>query len=147
MIDKITPRPDAAVQAMVEADGIEDMGFKRTSRGTYVAPFVNAEESQYLVIEDAFPNGRPALDKAGVIFTARETVDMVETMKVGTCLNPLHTCLAVCGCLLYDADNVIADPVRTGFSEMFFIQILHKASFNTGIPVPPMYHVQVVDII
>lgn len=100
MIDKITPRPDDAVRARIEADGIEDMGFKRTARGSYVAPFVNAEEAQYLVIEDAFPNGHPPLERAGVIFTAREVVDMVETMKVCTCLNPLHTCLAVLGCLL-----------------------------------------------
>ena len=100
MIDKITPRPDAAVRAMIEADGIEDMENKKTARGSFVAPFVNAEEAQYLVIEDAFPNGHPAIEKAGVIFTERETVDKVETMKVCTCLNPLHTCLAVLGCLL-----------------------------------------------
>lgn len=30
----------------------------------------------------------------------RETVDKVEKMKVCTCLNPLHTCLAIYGCLL-----------------------------------------------
>ena len=51
-------------------------------------------------MEDTFPNGQPALDKAGVIFTKREVVDMVETMRVCTYLNPLHTCLAVLGCLL-----------------------------------------------
>ena len=71
-----------------------------TGKHTYVAPFVNAEECQYLVIEDHFPNGRPALEKGGLIFTSRETVDMVERMKVCTCLNPLHTALAVFGCLL-----------------------------------------------
>ncbi len=129
MTDKITPRPDAAVQAMVEADGIEDMGFKRTSRGTYVAPFVNAEESQYLVIEDAFPNGRPALDKAGVIFTARETVDMVETMKVGTCLNPLHTCLAVCGCLL-GFDRISAEMKDPDLKKLVEI-----VGYKEGLPV------------
>ena len=89
MIDKITPGPDASVSAMLEADGLE--------AGT---PFVNAEESEYLVIEANFPNGRPALEKAGIYFTARETVDQVERMKVCTCLNPLHTTLAVYGCLL-----------------------------------------------
>ena len=37
------------------------------------------------------------------MFTARKTVDKVEKMKVCTCLNPLHTALAVFGCLLgYD---------------------------------------------
>ena len=71
-----------------------------TSKNTYVAPFVNAEETEYLVIEDAFPNGRPKLEKGGLMFTDRETVDKVEKMKVCTCLNPLHTALAVFGCLL-----------------------------------------------
>ena len=92
MIDKITPGPDASVSAMLEEDGLP--------AGT---PFVNAEESEYLVIEDRFPNGRPPLEKAGIYFTDRETVDKVERMKVCTCLNPLHTSLAVYGCLLgYD---------------------------------------------
>ena len=65
-----------------------------------MAPFVNAEEAEYLVIEDAFPNGRPRLEHAGVMFTTRDTVEKVERMKVCTCLNPLHTTLAVYGCLL-----------------------------------------------
>ena len=71
-----------------------------TSKHTYIAPFVNAEESEYLVIEDDFPNGRPPLEAAGFIFAARDTVNKVERMKVCTCLNPLHTALAVFGCLL-----------------------------------------------
>ena len=100
MIDKITPRPDAGVKTMLEQAGFEDTESVITSKKTYVAPFVNSEQAQYLVIEDRFPNGRPPLDKAGVIFTDRETVDKVEKMKVCTCLNPLHTALAVFGCLL-----------------------------------------------
>ena len=100
MIDKITPRPDASVEEILKADGLEGLDPVVTSKGTYVAPFVNAEETQYLVIEDEFPAGRPALDKVGVIFTDKETVDKVEKMKVCTCLNPLHTALAVYGCIL-----------------------------------------------
>lgn len=100
MIDKITPRPDPKVVSILEADGICGLEPAITSRNTYVAPFVNAEECQYLVIENQFPNGRPPLDKKGVIFTDRDTVDKVEKMKVCTCLNPLHTTLAVFGCLL-----------------------------------------------
>ncbi|MDR0316741.1 MAG: mannitol dehydrogenase family protein [Treponema sp.] len=100
MIDKITPRPDDSVKAMLAADGFEGAEGRLTEKGTYIAPFVNAEEMQYLVIENMFPNGRPPLEKGGVIFTERETVDMVEKMKVCTCLNPLHTALAVFGCLL-----------------------------------------------
>lgn len=100
MIDKITPRPDASVEAMLKEDGLEELEPIVTSKNTYVAPFVNAEESEYLVIEDSFPNGRPALEKGGIMFTDRETVDKVEKMKVCTCLNPLHTALAIFGCLL-----------------------------------------------
>ncbi len=100
MIDKITPRPDASVEEILKKDGIEGLEPVITSKNTYVAPFVNAEECEYLVIEDAFPNGRPQLEKGGLMFTERETVDKVEKMKVCTCLNPLHTALAIFGCLL-----------------------------------------------
>ncbi len=100
MIDKITPRPDAKVEEMLEKDGIDDLETVVTGKNTYVAPFVNAEETEYLVIEDCFPNGKVELDKVGVIYTDRETVDKVEKMKVCTCLNPLHTSLAIFGCLL-----------------------------------------------
>lgn len=100
MIDKITPRPDENVKKMLEEDGFEDTDLIITNRNTYTSPFVNSEETGYLVIEDAFPNGRPPLEKAGILFTDRETVDKVEKMKVCTCLNPLHTALAIYGCLL-----------------------------------------------
>lgn len=100
MIDKIVPRPDSAVEKMLAEDGTEGLEPIITARKTYIAPFVNAEEAQYLVIEDKFPNGRPELEKGGLIFTDGETVDKVEKMKVCTCLNPLHTALAVFGCIL-----------------------------------------------
>ena len=100
MIDKITPRPDESVRKMLMDDGFEDNEPIVTAKHTYIAPFVNAEEAEYLVIEDKFPAGRPALAEAGVYFCDRETVDKVERMKVTTCLNPLHTALALSGCLL-----------------------------------------------
>ncbi len=100
MIDKITPRPDEEVSKMLAADGLEESEIIITSKQSYVAGFVNAEELEYLVIEDDFPNGRPPLEAGGVIFTDRNTVDKVEKMKVGACLNPLHTALAIYGCLL-----------------------------------------------
>ena len=78
MIDKITPRPDPSVEELLKKDGLENLDPVITSKKTYVAPFVNAEESQYLVIENSFPNGRPALEKGGFIFTDRKTVDKVE---------------------------------------------------------------------
>ena len=103
MIDKITPRPSKEVEEVLAKDGVEELDPVITRKKTYIAPFVNAEECEYLVIEDCFPGGRPPLERAGLIFTDRKTVDKVEKMKVCTCLNPLHTALAVFGCLLgYD---------------------------------------------
>ncbi len=100
MIDKITPRPDENVMKILKDDGFEDASLIITGKNTYTSAFVNAEEKEYLVIEDDFPNGKLPLDKAGVYYASRETVERVERMKVTTCLNPLHTCLAVFGCLL-----------------------------------------------
>ncbi|MCR4431646.1 MAG: mannitol dehydrogenase family protein [Tepidanaerobacteraceae bacterium] len=129
MIDKITPRPSEQVKAMLEADGYESAGIVRTAKNTYVSSFVNTEEAQYLVIEDSFPNSRPPLEKAGVIFTDRETVDRVEKMKVCTCLNPLHTILAVYGCLL--GYNSISEEMRDKHLKKF----IQKAGFEEGLPV------------
>lgn len=100
MIDKITPRPDESVKQLLDQDQIMALDQVVTTKNTYVAPFVNAEEPEYLVIEDAFPNGKLPLEKGGIIYTDKQTVDKVEKMKVCTCLNPLHTALAVFGCLL-----------------------------------------------
>ena len=100
MIDKITPRPDAKVQKMLEEDGFEDNYTIITERHTFTAPFVNAEETEYLVIEDKYTGGRPPLELGGVMYADRETVDKVEKMKVCTCLNPLHTAMSIYGCLL-----------------------------------------------
>ena len=100
MIDKITPRPHQKVKEMLAADGFEDNGYIETEKHTFTAPFVNSEEVQYLVIEDNYTCGRPPLELGGALFTTRETVDKVETMKVTTCLNPLHTAMSIYGCML-----------------------------------------------
>jgi fructuronate reductase len=131
MIDKITPRPAEKVRLMLERCGCEGMDIHSTAKNTYVAPFVNAEEPEYLVIEEAFPNGRPRLEAAGVIFTDRETVDKVEKMKVGACLNPLHTILAVFGCLL---------GYRLVSEEMVnpaLVQLIRLAGYNEALPYVP----------
>lgn len=78
MIDKITPHPSEKIQEELKQDGFNDMDFVVSSRGSKYAPFVNAEKTEYLVVEDSFINGRPALEKTGVIFTDRATVDKVE---------------------------------------------------------------------
>ena len=100
MIDKITPRPHEKVKELLAADGFEDNNYIETEKHTFTAPFVNAEEVQYLVIEDNYTNGRPPLHLGGALYTTRETVDKVETMKVTTCLNPLHTAMSIYGCML-----------------------------------------------
>ena len=43
---------------------------------------MNAEETEYLVIEDSYVNGRPPLELGGVLFSDRETVEKAERMKV-----------------------------------------------------------------
>jgi len=129
MIDKITPRPATAVRDILAADGLTNTEPIVTAKNTYAACFVNAEEAGYLVIEDVFPNGRPALERAGAIFTTRETVDKVEKMKVCTCLNPLHTALAVFGCLLghTSISGEMADPLLR--------RLVEKIGYEEGLPV------------
>lgn len=131
MIDKITPRPDTRVLAVLEGDGFSDIAPVVTPRGTHVAPFVNAEEKEYLVIEDKFPAGRPPLERAGMYFAPRETVSKVERMKVTVCLNPLHTALAVLGCLLgYDAIwKETRDPELS--------KLIRLIGYGEGLPVSP----------
>ena len=129
MIDKITPRPSETVKEALTQQGIEGMDIIVTAKNSYMAPFVNAEVSEYLVIEDKFTNGRPPLEEAGIIFTDRETVNKVETMKVTTCLNPLHTALAVTGCLL--GYNLIADEMK----DPLLRKLVEKIGYDEGLKV------------
>lgn len=129
MIDKITPRPDAKIEALLEKDGLEDMSPSQTLKHTFVAPYVNGEETEYLIIEDNFPNGRPLLDKTGIIYTKRETVNKVETMKVTTCLNPLHTALAIFGCL-FDY-HFIHEEMR----DPDLVSLIKVLGYQEGLPV------------
>jgi fructuronate reductase len=100
-----------------------------TARGTYIAPFVNAEVPEYLVVEDLFPAGRPPLDAVGVYLTDRDTVNRVERMKVTTCLNPLHTALAVYGCLL--GYTSIAAEMR----DPDLVELARRIGQDEGLPV------------
>lgn len=129
MIDKITPRPDVTVEAMLEKDGFENMGPSETAKHTFVAPYVNGEETEYLIIEDQFPNGHPALDKTGIIFTDRETVNKTETMKVTTCLNPLHTDLAIFGCLLGFTS------IHEEMKDADLVKMIKTLGYQEGLPV------------
>ena len=129
MIDKITPSPDMTVGAMLEKDGLHGFTPVRSERGTVTAPYVNAEETEYLVIEDSFPNGRLPLDRAGIIYTDRATVDKVERMKVTTCLNPLHTALAVYGCLLG------YDRIWKEMKDEELVRLIKTIGYKEGLPV------------
>ena len=100
-----------------------------TAKHTFVAPYVNGEETQYLIIEDDFPNGRPHLEQAGIIFTTRETVNAVETMKVTTCLNPLHTALAIYGCLL----NI--SSIHEAMNHAHLVALIKGLGYQEGLPV------------
>lgn len=129
MIDKITPRPDKSIEEQLKKLGVDGMNPITTSKNTFIAPFVNAEIPQYLVIEDAFPNGRPALDKVGVYITDRDTVNNSERMKVTTCLNPLHTALAIFGCLL--GFNKISEEMK----DEDLHKLVENLGYKEGIPV------------
>lgn len=129
MVDKITPRPSEAVYKTLRELGVEGTKIICTAKNSYISQFVNAERPQYLVVEDKFPNGRPPLEEAGVYFTDRATVDKVEKMKVTTCLNPLHTALAIFGCLL--GYTLIADEMKDAQLK----GLVEKMGYDEGMPV------------
>ncbi len=129
MIDKITPGPSKQIKQMLENLGLEGMDIVSTGGGSKVAPFVNAEVTEYLIVEDNFPNGRPPLEKAGVIFTDQDTVRKAEKMKVGTCLNPLHTALAIFGCLF--GYRSIADEMK----DEDLVLLIKKIAYDEAMPV------------
>lgn len=130
MIDKITPRPSDFVREHLESNGVSGMEPVITNRNTYIAPFINAEVPRYLIVEDSFPNGHPPLDKtSGMFFTTRETVENTERMKVTTCLNPLHTALAVYGCML--GFTSIADEMKDPCLSTF----VKKMGYDESMPV------------
>ena len=129
MIDKITPRPSVDVANALEKDGVEDMQPVITSKRTYIAPFVNAEGPQYLVVEDNFPNGRPPLEKAGVYMADRITVNRSERMKVTACLNPIHTALGPYDVML--GHELFAD----GMSDPELSRLADQVGYAEGLPV------------
>lgn len=131
MIDKITPRPSEQIAADLEALGVEEMQPVITGRKTYIAPFVNAEKPQYLVIEDSFPNGRPALEKGfGVYLADRNTVNLAERMKVTVCLNPVHSATGPMGVVLgYD---LFAHMLNTNKDMM---KMARMVAYDEGLPV------------
>lgn len=129
MIDKITPRPGEDICAMLTELGVENMEPVVTARHTYIAPYANAEEPQYLVVEDHFPNGRPPLEKAGVFLADRQTVNRSERMKVTVCLNPIHTALCTFDCML--GYELFAD----GMNDPQLRKLAEMLGYQEGLPV------------
>ena len=147
MIDKITPRPSDEILDRLTALGIENLKSVKTTTGVFAAPFVNAEVPEYLVVEDCFPNGRPDLAKGGVILTDRDTVDKAERMKVTACLNPLHTALAVYGCLLgfsKISEEMNDNDLRTLVTKMGYNECLPVVC-NPGILDPESFLKEVLE--
>ena len=107
MIDKITPRPSEIVGKSFKDQGSEDMDIVVAARNTYIAPFVNAE----------------------IIITVRETVNMVETMKVTICLIPLHSALVIFGCLL--GYNLTADEMK----DQVLRKLVERIGYDEGLRV------------
>lgn len=133
MIDKITPRPSEKIADDLEELGIEEMQPVITSKKTYIAPFVNAEKPQYLVIEDNFPNGRPALEKGfGVYMADRNTVNLSERMKVTVCLNPVHSATGSLG--VVQGYDLFAHMLNTNEDMM---KMARMVAYDEGLPVVP----------
>lgn len=129
MIDRITPNPSELVAQQLKKTGFEDIEIIHTLKNTNIAPFGNTEETHYLVIEDNFPNGRPALENAGVILTNRETVNDADQMKVTACLNPLHTALAIFGCLLNQ------QSISEEMKNPTLVSLIKQLGYFEGLPV------------
>lgn len=128
VIDKITPRPNPEIAEKLAALGFTDMAVE-TPRRTPLAGFVNTEPTEYLIIEDKFAGPRPKWDDLGVQVVARQVCDDFENMKVTTCLNPLHTALAVSGCLLGfpTIDSEMRDSALAA--------LVHELGWEEGLPV------------
>ncbi len=158
MIDRITPNPSPETEAALKERGFTDLPLIASGR-SHFAGFSNTEAAHYLVVEDSFPNRRPDLSAGGVILCDRETAERADTMKVTACLNPLHTTLAVYGCLLgytriwqemedtdlvslirhigYDEDlPVVADP-KVIDPRSFIDELVGKRLPNKALPDSP----------
>ncbi|WP_455946433.1 hypothetical protein [Eubacterium ramulus] len=82
---------------------------------------ISATDTIYLVIEDNFPNGRPRLERAGILFADCRIVECVKQMNVCTCLNPFHTRLAIFTSIVFGQDlskTELAEPVIGFLKEM-----------------------------
>lgn len=128
VIDKITPRPNPSIATELAALGFTDMEVKMVGRAAF-AGFVNAEPTEYLIIENKFAAERPAFEKHGVYIVDRRTCDDFENMKVTTCLNPLHTALAISGMLLS------FETIDSEMRDVTLAKMVHRLGYEEGLPV------------
>ncbi|WP_417741318.1 mannitol dehydrogenase family protein [Salipiger sp.] len=98
MVDRITPATGAAERALAASFGLDDP-----------VP-VTCEPFRQWVLEDNFPQGRPALEEVGVTFT--DKVHEYERMKIRI-LNGGHAIIAYSGALLGCelVDEAMAHPL------------------------------------
>ncbi|MCT3396380.1 mannitol dehydrogenase family protein [Lentilactobacillus hilgardii] len=129
MIDRITPNPSETISDSLKKDNFEDAEILHTTKGTNIAAFTNTEEAHYLVVEDDFPNGRPAFEADGVIMTDRDTVNAADEMKVTTCLNPLHTALAIYGSILG------FKSISSELQDADLVALIKQIGYVEGLPV------------
>ena len=105
MVDRITPAATQDdIQALVATEGISDPAM------------VVHEPFRQWVIEDDFPQGRPAWDAAGAQLVSQ--VEAHELMKL-RCLNGTHSTLAYLGYLAghETISDAVADPAFTALCE------------------------------
>lgn len=131
MVDRIVPGPSLQTAALLAGQGWDDLEIIDRPDAAPVAGFVNCEEPWYLAVEDSFPNGRPALEQAGVIMCSREQAERADTMKVCACLNPLHTALAIYGCLLG------YDRIWKEMNDPELVALVRRIGIMEGIPSCP----------
>jgi mannitol 2-dehydrogenase len=120
MVDRITPATtDRERMALRDGFGLEDNW-----------P-VFCEEFRQWVLEDAFPAGRPALEKVGVTFTS--DVAPYELMKIRI-LNGGHAAIAYPAALLdiHFVHEAMADPLVRDFLEK-----LTREEIIPTVPPPP----------
>ena len=125
VIDRITPGPSPEISDFLKDKGLKEYGIWGENNNFSV--FVNTEKPKYLVIEENF--SMPPLDKIGGVFVAdKNTTDNFEKMKVCTCLNPLHTALAIFGCLL--GYKKISDEMNDKDLVNFISNLAHNESMK-----------------
>lgn len=119
MVDCITPATGPAEIARVRALGIDDH-----------AP-VTCEPFRQWVLEDTFPQGRPALEDVGVEFV--EHVLPYELMKLRL-LNGLHAAMGYAGDL--SGHGVVHDAVRDPVIRSWMLALARREIAPTLAPIP-----------